>query len=67
MPYKKIRFTAIERWVGFSVHGKKCYIDSHPIDLLSMQVDHIIPEFLLAEPERLADAGARMLAFIAKS
>ncbi|GGD80976.1 hypothetical protein [Rhizobium anhuiense] len=44
-----------ERWVVFSVHGETCYIDGHPIDLLSMQVDHIIPEFLLSEPRRLAD------------
>lgn len=50
---KKRRFSPIERWVVFTIHGEKCYLDDHPIDLQSMQIDHIIPEFLLTQPEKL--------------
>ena len=46
-------FTAAERWAVYTVHGEKCYLDDHPIDLQSMQIDHIIPESLIDEPERL--------------
>lgn len=51
---RKQGFTAAQRWAVWIVHGEKCYLDGHPIDLQSMQVDHIIPESLAEEPERLA-------------
>ncbi|RDJ13293.1 HNH endonuclease [Rhizobium phaseoli] len=50
---RKQGFTAAQRWAVWIVHGEKCYLDGHPIDLQSMQVDHIIPESLAEEPERL--------------
>jgi hypothetical protein len=51
---RKQGFTAAQRWAVWIVHGEKCYLDGHPIDLQSMQVDHVIPESLVEEPERLA-------------
>ncbi|MBA2713181.1 MAG: HNH endonuclease [Rubrobacteraceae bacterium] len=38
----------------YTVHGEKCYMCGEPIDLLTMEVDHIIPESLLGDPTRLA-------------
>jgi hypothetical protein len=52
---KKRTFTAAERWAVYTVHGEKCYIDNHMIDLQSMQVDHILPESLLDDPTELAE------------
>lgn len=43
----KYQFTNIERHAVFTVHGEKCYMCGNPIDLMSMHVDHIIPEKLL--------------------
>ncbi|NKK06075.1 hypothetical protein GFL93_09345 [Rhizobium leguminosarum bv. viciae] len=51
---RKQGFTAAQRWAVWIVHGERCYLDGHPIDLQSMQVDHVIPESLVEEPERLA-------------
>jgi hypothetical protein len=46
-------FTAVERWAVYTVHGEKCYMCPRPLDLRSMQVDHIVPESLLDEPKAL--------------
>lgn len=51
---KKI-FTPAERYAVYTTHGEKCYLCTRPVDLASMQVDHIIPESLLDEPDRLAE------------
>lgn len=51
----KRAFTAAERWAVWTVHGEKCYLDGHPVDLLSMQVDHIIPESIADDSQRLAE------------
>jgi hypothetical protein len=32
------------------VHNERCYLCREPLDLLSMEVDHIIPELLLRDP-----------------
>lgn len=44
-------FTPAERYAVFTVHGEKCYMCTCPLDLLSMQVDHVIPETLVGTPE----------------
>jgi hypothetical protein len=49
------KFSNAERFAIFSIHGGKCYINSEPIDLRSMAVDHIIPEQLADAPEELAE------------
>ncbi len=50
----KRRFSDAERYAVYTVHGEKCYMCREPIDLLTMEVDHIIPETLLEDPRRLA-------------
>ncbi|MFD1328723.1 hypothetical protein [Mycoplana ramosa] len=55
-PVSKYVFTVHERWAIFRVHGERCYLGREPIDLKTMQVDHIVPESLLDDPESLAKA-----------
>ena len=50
----KRSFSAVERYAVFTVHGERCYMCSEPLDLQTMEVDHVIPEALLSEPVRLA-------------
>jgi hypothetical protein len=50
----KRRFTPFERFAVYTTHGEKCYLCSVPLVLKTMEVDHVIPESLLDEPERLA-------------
>lgn len=47
-------FSDAERYAVYTVHGERCYMCHNVIDLLTMEVDHIIPEHLLDKPEELA-------------
>jgi 5-methylcytosine-specific restriction endonuclease McrA len=47
-------FSDPERYAVYTVHGERCYLCREPIDLFTMEVDHIIPETLLDEPVELA-------------
>lgn len=38
----------------FKVYGERCYLCRCPLDLKTMEVDHLIPESLLEKPEELA-------------
>jgi 5-methylcytosine-specific restriction endonuclease McrA len=49
------KFSANQRYAIYTVHKEKCYLCQTPIDLQSMEVDHIIPESLLKDPDRLSD------------
>lgn len=49
----KRQFKESERYAIFVVHGEKCYMCTEPIDLMSMQVDHVIPESLERDAEKL--------------
>lgn len=51
----KHSFTTAERWAVFTIHDARCYLCGKPIDFTSMEVDHIIPERLIEEPEEFAD------------
>ena len=42
------KFTSAERYAVFVTHGERCYLCSEPVDLKSMEVDHILPEKLLS-------------------
>lgn len=42
----KKAFSATERLAVYTAHGEKCYLCTKPIDLKTMQVDHIIPDSL---------------------
>jgi hypothetical protein len=46
-------FNDVERYAVYIVHGEKCYICREPIDLLTMEVDHVIPEWLLSQRVQL--------------
>ena len=49
----KRQFSNAERYGVYTVHREKCYMCTEPVDLYSMQVDHIIPEALLDDPYEL--------------
>lgn len=48
----KYQFNSHERYAIFTVHHEKCYLCTKPLDLQSMQVDHIIPESLQEDKEK---------------
>lgn len=50
------KFTPAERAAIYSIHGERCYLCEQPINLKTMEVDHILPESLLAKPEELKAA-----------
>jgi len=50
----KRQFSDEERYAVYTVHGEKCYMCGEPVDLLTMEVDHVIPETLLEDRKRLA-------------
>jgi len=52
----KYSFSDAQRFAIYVTHGEKCYLCSQPIDLSSMQVDHIIPESLLSDKDELEKA-----------
>jgi 5-methylcytosine-specific restriction endonuclease McrA len=52
------KFSKEERYAVYTVHGEKCYLCTTPIDLKSMQIDHIIPETLLDDESRLREVIA---------
>jgi 5-methylcytosine-specific restriction endonuclease McrA len=51
---RKRQFSDEERYAVYTVHAEKCYLCGVPVDLLSMEVDHVIPEALLDDPPKLA-------------
>jgi len=53
MVLAKYSFTPFQRYAVYTVHGEKCYLCSKPIDLKTMEIDHIIPESLLDDPDKL--------------
>lgn len=50
------KFTKYQRFAIFSIHGDKCYLCSTPINLDTMEIDHIIPEKLSKNPKEFQDA-----------
>lgn len=50
------KFSPAERAAIYSTHGEKCYLCSKLLNLKTMEVDHIIPEFLIAKPKKLQTA-----------
>jgi hypothetical protein len=43
-------FSPAERYAVWTAHGEKCYICTRPIDLKTMEVDHLVPESLIGDP-----------------
>lgn len=48
-------FSPAERYAVLSTHGPRCYIGGEPIDMLTFEIDHVIPEELLDHPDGLAE------------
>lgn len=51
----KYQFRDIERLVVYTIHNEKCYICNIPIDYKNMEVDHILPENLLDDLNRMEE------------
>jgi len=49
----KYKHSLAQRYAVYTTHGEKCYLCKKPIDLKSMEVDHILPEELLNDKPRL--------------
>ena len=50
---KRRQFIDVERYAVFTVHGERCYMCGIPLDLLTMEVDHILPASLADDPAKL--------------
>jgi len=50
------KFSPAERAAIYSIHGEKCYLCGTPINLKTMEVDHILPESLIGKPEGMQAA-----------
>lgn len=48
------KFSPAQRYAVMSTYGARCYICTEPIDLVTMQVDHIVPEKLIKDRDSLA-------------
>lgn len=44
-------FSDAERWAVFTVQGDACYVCRRPLDLFTMEIDHVLPESLLKKPD----------------
>ena len=45
--------TPVQRLAVYTVHGEKCYQCSKPLDLQSVEIDHIVPKCLREKPAEL--------------
>lgn len=52
----RYRFTPAQRYAVYVVHGEKCYVCGRLLDLVTMEIDHVIPESLLGIPNVLRSA-----------
>lgn len=44
-----------ERHAIYTVHGEKCYMCGDPLNLKTVQIEHVIPEKLAKDPDKLAE------------
>jgi hypothetical protein len=49
----KYQFSHAERFAVHVVHGERCYINGEPLNHLTMEVDHVVPEILESDPSAL--------------
>jgi hypothetical protein len=59
MRLRKRKYSAAQRWAVYFVHGAKCYWGGEPINLQNMEIDHIIPQSLLKDPQKKAEVFKR--------
>lgn len=50
----KHKFSQAQRHAVLKVHGFKCYIGHEPLDYVTAEMDHVIPESLGEKPDELA-------------
>lgn len=50
---KKFRFKLEQRYALWVTYNKKCFYCSEPIKFNELTIDHVLPEFLLKDPEEL--------------
>lgn len=51
----KYKFTAAQRHAVYTVHGEKCYMCGRALDMVTMEVDHILPEHLEKNPTKRSE------------
>lgn len=51
----KYKFNDFQRYAIYTTHEYKCYMCKKPLDLKTMQIDHVLPENLLENPEQLTN------------
>lgn len=51
----KYSFSHAQRFAVYVTHDEKCYICNRPLDLKTVEVDHVIPESLVDTPDRIRD------------
>jgi 5-methylcytosine-specific restriction endonuclease McrA len=56
----RYKFSSEQRYAIFLAHGMKCYLCKAPVDLISMVVDHVLPEHLLDNPSLLHTAKSNL-------
>jgi len=47
----KYKFTLIQRIALWLAYGKKCFYSEDPLEYCDMEIDHLIPEWLVDSPE----------------
>lgn len=47
-------FKSAEKYAIWTAHGEKCWVCRKPLPFLELQIDHVVPAALKAEPEALA-------------
>lgn len=50
---KKYRFTIEQRFAIWRVYGEKCFYCEQPLEFTEVNIDHIIPENILDDPQQL--------------
>lgn len=56
----KQKFSAMERQAVWLAYDRKCAYTREPIDFSDFHIDHIVPESLLDDPERLAKVKSEL-------
>ena len=56
----KYKFTLIQRTALWLAYGKKCFYSEGPLEYCDMEIDHLVPEWLLDSPEELAKLMERL-------
>ena len=56
----RCRPTPVQRLAVLRVHGGKCYLCEEPISFAETELDHVVPETLEQQPERLREVRRQL-------